>query len=134
MANKKTLIDGQEFDAYLSEIIGVNLADFPKLGEWSGAGDTFGAIALKLNLISMDVIDSILEAQHRERLRFGELAVKMGLLTQDQADSIIEIQRFHRSLETGERLVVTGKLSLPELLRILADFLAEKSKQDKADS
>lgn len=124
---KQTKISGEEFDAYLSSKTGIDTSDFPTSGEWAGAGDTFGAIALKLNLISMSTIDTILDAQQTEPLRFGELAVKLGELTQKQANAIIEIQRFHRSLETGERLVVTGKLTLPHLLRILADFLAEKS-------
>jgi len=126
LEDKQTKISGKEFDAYLAKKIDLNEDDFPGSGDWAGAGDTFGAIALKLNLISMATIDTILDAQQRERLRFGELAVKLGVITPEQARRVVEIQRFHRSLETGERLVVAGKLELHQLLHILADFLAEK--------
>lgn len=119
-------IDGTEFNAFLSERTGIPLSDFPNVGDWSGAGDTFGAIALKLNLISMSSIDTILAAQENEPYRFGELAVKLGIIKEEHAKRVLAIQRFHRSLETGERLVVYGKLELPKLLHILAEFLEEK--------
>jgi hypothetical protein len=117
--------EGDDFDAYLAEEIGVDRKTFPQPGEWAGAGETFGAIALKLNLITMTTIDALIEAQQAEELRFGELAVKLGVLTREQADHVLDIQHFHRSLETGERLVVQGKIALPKLLRILADYLEE---------
>lgn len=126
MKQEKRLISGEEFNDYLAKRSGIDRADFPPSGQWAGAGDTFGAIALKMNLINMSTIDVILEAQSTEPLRFGELAVKLGMITDEQAARIVELQRFHRSLETGERLVVNGKLELPKLLRVLADFLEQK--------
>lgn len=120
---------GGDFDAYLANEIGVDRSTFPQPGEWAGAGETFGAIALKLNLITMTTIDALIEAQQAEELRFGELAVKLGVLTRKQADRVLDIQRFHRCLETGERLVVQGKLNLPDLLRILGGYL-ENPRQD----
>lgn len=126
MDRENNPVDGREFNAYLSEKTGIPLEDFPTVGDWSGAGDTFGAIALKLNLISMSVIDTILAAQEKEPYRFGEMAVKLGIIKEEQAKRVLAIQRFHRSLETGERLVVYGKLELPKLLRLMADFLEEK--------
>ena len=128
MTDGKPVISGKEFNAYLAQRIHVDEADFPAVGQWSGAGDTFGAIALKMNLISMSSIDVILEAQANERLRFGQLAVKLGMINEEQAARILELQRFHRSLETGERLVVHGKVTLPDLLRILADFLEARKR------
>lgn len=125
MTDKKDRVSGKDFENYLAKRVGMDMTKIPSSGEWSGAGDTFGAIALKLNLISMSVIDTILLAQADEKLLFGEVAIKLGVITPAQASCVLEIQRFHRSLETGERLVVNGHMKLPELLRILADFLAE---------
>ncbi len=120
-------ICGREFDLYLAKRLDIDPNSFPDSGVWSGAGDTFGAIGLKLNKLSMSAIDTILETQKKENLRFGQLAVKLGILSREEADRILEIQRFHRSLETGERLVANGVLPLSQLLRVLADFMALKS-------
>ena len=121
----KRSVSRKEFDKFLSGRTGIDEDEFPLSGEWAGAGETFGAIALKLNMITMTTIDALIEAQQVDNLRFGELAVKLGVLSREQANRILEVQRFHRSLETGERLVVHGKLALPKLLRILADYLED---------
>lgn len=126
MNDRDQIISGEEFKEYLSQRTGIDREAFPPTSVWAGSGDTFGAIALKMNLINMSTIDIIMEAQTKEGLRFGELAVRLGMISEEQAQGIVALQRFHRSLETGERLVVNGQLKLPDLLRVLADFLEVK--------
>jgi hypothetical protein len=90
--------------------------------DWAGTGNTIGALALRLGVLSLDEIDRILDAQESNRRLFGEIAVELGFLTHDQVGRLIGLQRFHQLLEVGEHMVLKGFLSIEELQSALLDY------------
>ena len=108
----------------------------PQPGEWANAGNTIGMLALRLNLLSVEQIDKILDVQESrghadlsfqetlaKKALFGQVAVELGFLREDQVQTLLEIQEFHRQLELGAQLVLGGKLDLSALVGHLRDFM-----------
>lgn len=113
---------------FLQSEPGLNFEQRPAPGEWSNVGNTIGALALRLNLLSPEQILQIVDLQEieqDERL-FGELAVDLGYLTTAQVDRLLEIQRLHRNLELAEQLVVSGTMDLSTLVGGLDRYLQRK--------
>ena len=123
MRERQNNNQAEDFDAFLAERLQIDPALLPRHGLWWDAGNTFGSIALKLNLIELNSIDEILERQKTDDGLFGEVAIRMGLISNEDAQQILRLQRFHRCLERGELLVVQGMISLLELLDLLREFL-----------
>jgi hypothetical protein len=90
--------------------------------DWAGTGNTIGALALRLGVLSLDEIDRILDSQESNRRLFGEIAVELGFLTSNQVERLIGLQRFHQLLEVGEHMVLKGYLSIEELQSALLDY------------
>ena len=97
----------------------------PVSNEWSRVGNTIGALALRLNLMSADQVDKLLETQEACGGYFGELAVAAGYLTPGQVCQLLEIQSVHDQLFLSEQLVLQGKLDLATLFEKLAQHLRE---------
>jgi hypothetical protein len=99
--------------------------ELPEPGEWADAGNTIGMLALRMGLLSVEQIDHILETQEQEGSvrRFGELAEALGLLSHAQVTRLLAVQSLNRELEMGERLVLSGRLEIGELVRHLNDFV-----------
>lgn len=112
------------FLEYLTKSLGLAEHEVPRPGQWSSISNTLGAMALRLNLLTAEQVDRILEIQEEgsQRRRFGEMAVQEGLMTTEQVNLLLEIQHANKRLELGEQLVISGKLDVPELFRCLADF------------
>lgn len=112
------------FVDYLTKSLGLAPHEVPKQSQWASISNTLGAMALRLNMLTADQVDRILEVQEEgsKRYRFGEMAVQEGLLTPDQVHVLLELQHANKRLELGEQLVVAGKLDVPALFRCLADF------------
>lgn len=112
------------FLEYLRDSLALSENELPKPGQWSSISNTLGAMALRLNLLSAEQVDQILEIQEEgpQRKRFGEMAVQQGLLTEEQVAILLELQHANKRLELGEQLVVRGRLDIPQLFRCLADF------------
>src|SRR5262245_42778712 len=60
--------------------------ELPEVGEWSGVGNTIGALALRLNLVTVEQLDQILGAQEEDEngRRFGDVAIELGFLDEGQ--------------------------------------------------
>jgi hypothetical protein len=99
--------------------------ELPEPGEWADAGNTIGMLALRMGLLSVEQIDHILELQEQEgnTRRFGALAEHLGLLSQGQVSRLLAVQSLNRELEAGERLVLTGRIDVRELVGHLKDFV-----------
>lgn len=99
--------------------------ELPEPGEWADAGNTIGMLSLRMGLLTVDQIDHILEIQEQEGSgrRFGELAESLGLLSPGQVARLLAVQSLNRELELGERLVLSGRIEVPELVRRLNDFV-----------
>ncbi|HET6325897.1 MAG TPA: hypothetical protein VFG04_14565, partial [Planctomycetaceae bacterium] len=97
----------------------------PVPGEWADAGNTIGMLALRMNLLSVEQIDHILELQESEGnvRRFGEMAESLRLLSHSQVERLLAVQTLNRELELGERLVMEGRLEVGDLARHLSDFI-----------
>jgi hypothetical protein len=78
-----------------------------------------------MGLLSVEQIDHILELQEQEgnTRRFGALAEHLGLLSQGQVSRLLAVQSLNRELEAGERLVLTGRIDVRELVGHLKDFV-----------
>jgi hypothetical protein len=113
------------FVDFLMDRLDLSEQHLPIPGEWADAGNTIGMLALRMNLLSVEQIDRILETQEREGSvrRFGELAESLGLLSHSQVARLLAVQALNRELELGERLVMDGRLEIGDLVRHLSDFI-----------
>ncbi|MBW3543144.1 MAG: hypothetical protein KY476_23035 [Planctomycetes bacterium] len=124
-----------EFTDWLEERLHLDEQDIPRSGQWAESGNTLGMLALRLNLLSLEQIDRILDVQEKRgwvdddfeanrqsgRL-FGQIAVELHYLTESQIARLLELQELQRRLQCGAQLVVNGRLDLPDLLEGLAEF------------
>lgn len=97
----------------------------PEPGEWADAGNTIGMLALRMNLLSVEQIDQILDIQENagHGKLFGELAAELGFLNHEQVERLLAIQKLNRQLELGARLVLAGRIDLRTLVRHLGEFV-----------
>ena len=112
------------FTEFLQSQLGLENHEIPQPGEWANVGNTTGALALRLGLLSVDQIDHILETQENEGhgKLFGEIAVELGYVESEQVDRLLLIQQLNRRLELGEQLVLSGRTDIDTLLTNLQDF------------
>ena len=119
-----------EFVEYLVTRLGFKNQPRPKSNEWSRVGNTVGALALRLNLLSEDQIEKILETQDVEGGYFGELALQAGYLNPMQISRLLEIQSLHDQLFLAEQFVVAGTLDVSALVSHLSDFLNDSTMRE----
>jgi len=102
--------------------------DIPSPGEWADVGNTIGALALRLDVLSVEQLARILDIQENEQdgTLFGQLAVRLGYLSQEQVDHLLRIQEFNRCLETAERLVIRSRMSMQTLAAALSHFFSSE--------
>jgi hypothetical protein len=113
------------FVDFLIDRLELSERELPVPGDWADAGNTIGMLALRMNLLSVDQIDRILELQESEgnSRRFGEVAESLKLLTHTQVARLLDVQTLNRELELGERLVMEGRLEIGDLIQQLSDFI-----------
>lgn len=113
------------FIDFLKTRLGLTDADLPEPGEWADAGNTIGMVALRMNLLSVEQIDQILEIQEKEgnARRFGEIAESLGVLSHREVSRLLAIQSLNRELELGARFVLCGRIEVSELVHHLNDFV-----------
>jgi hypothetical protein len=88
------------------------------------AGNTLGAICVRLGLLQIMQIEDILEFQREHRqLRFGEIAIRQGYMSEEHLQRVLAIQAFYRAFEIGTLLVLDGHLSLDRLTVLWTDFI-----------
>ena len=90
--------------------------------DWAGTGNTIGAIALRLGLLTLDHIDRILSVQEKERRLFGQIAVAEEILSEEQIDRLLAVQRMHHCVEHVEMLAMHEGVEVKLLLAKLAAF------------
>ncbi len=123
-----TFVDGLvecEFIEELAHALNLSDADRPGSTPWARFGNTIGALALRLKLMSHRQVDDVLETQETEGGFFGETAIRKQYLTGEQVSRLLELQDLHDRLSLAEQLVVSGKLSVVELIDRLANFLKQ---------
>lgn len=116
-----------KFSEFLQQKLHLSPQECPRPSEWSGTGNTIGALALRLGCLSLNQIDNILQRQQGDKRLFGELGVELGYLKSADVDRLILLQKLHLDLEAGELLVLAGKTDIPTLLTHLLEFRRETS-------
>jgi hypothetical protein len=117
----------EQFEEFLIERLSLSPEDRLRRCEWAGAGNTIGALALRLGALDLAEIDRILDAQEDDRRLFGELAVHLGMLSEEQVKRLVELQRFHQLFEVGEQYVVQGRIGIRDLLVAILEFPSSSS-------
>ena len=111
------------FKEFLVQKLEIAAPQVPPAGSFSGTGNTIGALAMRLNVLSLDQIDAVLDRQEHDKQLFGQIAIQLGFATEEQVDRLIEIQRLHQCLEVGELLFLRGGTDLPALLNCLGEYV-----------
>ena len=124
-----TFVEGlveREFIEYVAKSLGLDPQERPQPNKWLRLGNTIGALALRMNLMSDTELNEILEVQDVQGGYFGEIAVEKGFLTSAQVRRLLEIQNLHDQLYLAEKWVIEGKLDVPSLINRLAMFLSRR--------
>ncbi len=119
--------DPNGFLKFVAETLALAPSELPDVSKVNDAGNTFGAICVRLGLLTIPEIEDILEAQKNDRgRRFGEIAVELGLITERQIDGVLHLQVFYRSFEQAALLVVDGRLEMERLGQLWAAYAASR--------
>lgn len=114
----------KELGDFIAERLGEDPDDLPRSNGWAGSGNSIGALALRLGVLTLDQIEQVVDLQASDGQLFGELAKHLGFCSDVDVDRLLALQRLHRCLDQAALLVIDGRLDVPDLLRHLADFAA----------
>ena len=121
------MTDASPFMRFVIDRLGLNESHFPDVANVTDAGNTIGAICVRLGLINVFDIDRIIEVQRSERhRRFGEIAIDLGLLSSAGLDGVLALQHFYRAVEPAVLLVISKQVSLARLLALWTEFEASR--------
>lgn len=120
-----------DFSRNVAERLGIHVARLPRPGEWSGTGQTIGALALRLGLLDLSKIERVLDRQLAKPEKFGVLAVELGLLTREKVDQLLRLQQVHRRLELLEQLYLSHQMGLRQGLELLASCTEDAAERAK---
>ena len=110
----------------LAERLGIEPAQLPTPGNWAGSGNTIGALALRLGVLTLDQVEQAVDLQASDGKLFGEIVRALGYCTESDIDRLLALQRLHRCLDQAATLVMSGQLDMVELLEALAAFASER--------
>lgn len=110
------------FSEFLSSKLNLQPEEYPAPSEWSGTGNTIGALALRLGALSLNQIDAILQHQQSNPKLFGEIGIQLGYLKPEFVQRLIDLQRLHLDLELGELLVLSGRIDTGKLMELMIEF------------
>ena len=113
------------FTGYLAQDLNLLEEERPSGNEWLRFGNTIGALALRVGLLTSAQVDKVLERQEVRGGYFGDIAVESGDLTSHQVAQLLELQQLHDDLFLAEQLVVAGRIDVPTLLNKLCAYHAE---------
>ena len=112
----------EEFTKFLIDQGVVTAEGSNHSSDWAGTGNTIGAIALRLGMLSLDQIDQILSIQENERRLFGQIAIAEEILSEVQIDRLLGVQRMHHCVEHVEMLAMHEGVDMKMLLKNLSAF------------
>lgn len=117
------MADVSPFMRFVVDRLGLDEGSLPDAANVNDAGNTVGAICVRLGLINVFDIDRIIEVQRNERhRRFGEIAIDLGLLSPAGLDLALALQQFYRAVEPAALLVISKDVSLTRLLTLWTEF------------
>jgi hypothetical protein len=100
-------LETSQFIEFVQARLDLNERQLPQAGEWSNMGTTVGALALRMNALTLDQVDEILEVQENasNQPMFGTIAVELGHLSEEQVQRLLEVQNISRQFELAAQLV-----------------------------
>ena len=122
-----------DFLSFLKDRLKLEEGEMPIPGEWLYMANTIGAIALRSNVLSLERIESILDAQEEiqdsegDHKLFGQVAIDLGFLTQHEVERLLELQQINIQLSLAGQLVLADSLDLGSLLDVMREFLHDQS-------
>ena len=122
------------FLSFLKDRLKLEAGEMPAPGEWLYMANTIGAIALRSNVLSLEQLESILDAQEemqdadQKHKLFGQLAIDLGYLTRHEVDRLLELQQLNIQLSLAGQLVLGDSLDLESLLNIMREYLHDQPK------
>jgi len=118
--------DAKALGDFLADRLGVGAADLPQASRWAGSGNTIGALALRLGVLSLDQVEQAVDLQASDGQLLGEIFRALGFCSETDIDRLLGLQRLHRCLDQAALLVMSGQLDMVELLEALAAFASER--------
>jgi len=112
----------KELLEFLSIRLGVPVEALEAEDGWVLAGNTIGSLAIRLGVLSLEQVEQIVHLQPNDGHRFGELAVALGYASPEQIERLLILQHFHRCLDLGGRLLLSGHCEFHSLLEVLTEF------------
>ena len=126
VAASKPPADGRSLRDFIARRLGLSPHGGGRASDWSQCGNSIGAIALRLGLMSIDEVEQVVDLQGGgENARFGELGRLIGAIDDQQVERLLELQRAHRAIDEVGALLIAEGVDLPQLLRALAEVLEE---------
>ena len=122
MEFKDKSFSDEHFKDFLVKRLGIIRSEIPNPGVWFETGETYGAVSLKLDLLTTEKIDAILKEQENNDLKFGELAIKLGFIKREQSEKLLQFQFLHRNLALVEMMVLNNQIKLEDIWTILSEY------------
>ena len=121
----------KELSEFLSQRLGIDPDDLPRSGGWAGSGNSIGALALRLGVLTLDQIEQVVDLQAADGELFGKLAKALDFCDQQDVGRLLGLQHMHRCLDQAALLLVEGRIGAAELLRLLAEFAESEAAQSQ---
>lgn len=89
-----------------------------------GRQQVIGELACEQRFLDADQVDQILREQERSRERFGAIAMRLGLLTEDQLVQLLVLQQ-EDPMRLAKTLVSMKLIDVKEIAGLLREYLSE---------
>lgn len=118
--------DAKALSDFLAERLEIDPASLPAPSRWAGSGNTIGALALRLGVLTLDQVEQAVDLQASDGQLLGEIVRALGYCTDVDIERLLALQRLHRCLDQAALLVMSGQMDMVELLEALAAFASER--------
>jgi hypothetical protein len=112
----------KELSDFLSVQLGIDSEQLPSAGGWVGSGNSIGALALRLGVMTLDEIEQVADLQAVDGELFGQVAHELGFCSKDDVVRLLQLQALHRCIDQSGLLYMASEVAIPKLLRLLADY------------
>ncbi len=111
----------EHFTEFVAIKLGIGRSTIPKPSSWSESGNTVGALALKLGVLTTEAIDRVLIEQQEQSLKFIEASISLGLMNRKQSEQILHIQLLHKNQTLLEMMLLNDQINIEDIWKILSE-------------
>jgi hypothetical protein len=112
----------EHFKDFLVRRLGIDRSTIPNPGIWFGTGETYSALSLKLDLLTTEKIDTVLDKTEDQNMHFGETAIKLGFIKKEQSEKILQLQLLHKNQPLLEMMLLNNQIKLEDIWVILSEY------------